>query len=181
MASSIQQQLTADSFLCIHQQHITADSFLYIRPSIPAGQQELSPTVPSYNPLPSARSLRDHRATLPTVSMPRPRIAKAARRAHAPQTRTPAQRAARQRSFHQRLAAVNGITSPSKVPRGQHPWAPPPPKKKKNQIYPCARCGYRCSYRENLRSHFPNCVKRNGNPDGLRWSDAVNGVVEAPM
>ena len=181
MASSIQQQLTADSFLYVRQQQLTAHSFLYIRPSIPASRQLLEPTVPGYHPLPPARSLPARRATLPTVSMPQPRIAKATRRAPGSQTRTPAQRAARQRSSHQRLAAVNGIASPSKVPHGQRPWAPPPPKKKTNSVYPCARCAHRCSSSKNVRSHFPACVKRNGNPDGLKWNDAINGVVKAPM
>ena len=171
MASGIQQQLTAANPT-------------YIVAIIPASRQLLGATVPGYHPLPPARSLPARRATLPTVSMPRSRLKETTRRERAPkksQTRTTAQRAARQRSFHQRLAAVNGIASPSKVPHGQRPWAPPPPGRKNNPIYPCARCAHRCSFRENVRSHFPACVKRNGNPDGLRWNDTINGVVEAPM
>ena len=131
-----------------------------------------------------AQSLPVRRTTRPTAPLPRSRSSKATRTVRATradQTRTPAQRAARQRSFHQRLAAVNGIASPSKVPRGHRPFVPDPPKRRSNLKWPCARCAHRCSYKENVRSHFPACLKRNGNPDRLRWDDAINGVVAAPL
>lgn len=154
-------------------------------PSVPASQQFCVSTAPGYQPFLLAQSLPARRANLPTPSLPRSRrIAKATRTLRATrtdQTRTPAQRAARQARFKQRLAVVNGIASPSKVPRGHRPVVPAPRKRRSDLIYPCARCAHRCAFRENVRSHFPACVERNGNPDGLRWDDAIKGIVEAPL
>ncbi len=176
--SGIQQQLRS------MQQQLAADNSRYIVLSVPASQQLSVSAAPGYQSSPAARILPAHQPSLPTPPLPRSRITKAtctARATKRDQTRTADQRAARQRSFHQRLASVNGIASPSRVARGCRPWVPPPPKRRSSLIYPCARCAHRCSNKGNVRQHFPACVERNGNPDGLRWDDAINGVVEAPL
>ena len=40
-------------------------------------------------------------------------------------------------------------------------------------IYPCSICGRRFNRKANVKVHMAPCVKRNGNPNGVRWDDAL--------
>ena len=69
------------------------------------------------------------------------------------------------------LAAINGVMIPSKIPPGQTPnqgiWVA-----KEIYVHPCSICGRRFFRKEQVKSHMPACVERNGNPNGVRWDDA---------
>ncbi|CAD6590563.1 MAG: hypothetical protein ASARMPREDX12_004419 [Alectoria sarmentosa] len=86
-------------------------------------------------------------------------------------------------SLEKRLAKVNGIVIPSKLPEGQQPLrarrtcpintnAKLDPDRSKT----CPICGYASSKASNIRPHFVACVKTNGNPTGAHWDDNFNFV-----
>ena len=63
--------------------------------------------------------------------------------------------------------AVCGVYSPEKMP----------PTGKGSQLgspYHCPRCDRRLSKRIYVKSHFPDCIAKHGNPDALRWNDHVS-------
>ena len=81
----------------------------------------------------------------------------------------------RKKKFNDRLNAVNGVVIPPKLP-----------PRKKSQVQPsqsrpsstplqisCPLCKSLFGKKDHVRSHFPACVDRNGNPDGLRWDDGL--------
>ena len=75
----------------------------------------------------------------------------------------------RVRKFKRRLAATSGIVIPTKVVPGHQP--------KGHQDYRtglwirCRICGSKFGSKCNVREHFVACVKENGNPLGLRYTD----------
>lgn len=86
-------------------------------------------------------------------------------------------------SLEKRLAKVNGIVIPSKLPEGQQPLkarkthpintnAKLDPDRSKT----CPICGHASSKASNIRPHFVACVKANGNPTGARWDDNFSYV-----
>ena len=82
----------------------------------------------------------------------------------------------RQKRFRTKLDAVNGVVIPSKLLPGQAPVTIPSHSQGK---YPlnrfCPVCGGTFASIGHVRSHFVNCVKRNGNPQGLRYDDKAHG------
>ncbi|KAG8528445.1 uncharacterized protein KY384_007363 [Bacidia gigantensis] len=99
-------------------------------------------------------------------------------RSHKDDTSITSQFLTRQMWLNKRLEAVNGVVSPSLVPRGYSPKRIPipyngkPPQDRKDWPVKCSICGDGFKNRVSVRKHFPVCVERNGNPEGKRWHDA---------
>ena len=68
--------------------------------------------------------------------------------------------------------AANGVMSPSRLKPGQSPIRSPEGGNRTNNHYnnKCLICGDFFSYRYRLKTHFIDCVGRNGNPQGLYWN-----------
>ncbi|MCJ1427672.1 hypothetical protein MMC29_005577 [Sticta canariensis] len=50
----------------------------------------------------------------------------------------------------------------------------PRPKEKSGSLnlkFECPRCSTRFSRRYSVKSHFPSCIERYGNPDALKWNE----------
>ena len=50
----------------------------------------------------------------------------------------------------------------------------PHPKEKSGSLnlkFQCPRCSTRFSRRYSVKSHFPSCIERHGNPDALKWNE----------
>lgn len=82
-------------------------------------------------------------------------------------------------SHQQRLAEVNGVVIPSKLPAGHQPLISPKNyptaiKLDNARIDTCPICGHAGKDSRSLRVHFVACVKRNGNPTGARWDDNLS-------
>ena len=63
---------------------------------------------------------------------------------------------------------VCGVVSPDMVP----PGAAQPYSYRENPkwTYSCPRCHMNLSRRFTVKTHFPRCIKKYGNPQGLTWS-----------
>lgn len=81
-----------------------------------------------------------------------------------------AKRAARMRRMHSRLNAVNGVVIPSKLAEGQVPVKVRSHThgNKPLRLF-CPRCKGAYAEKSHVKSHFPACVDRNGDPEGLTW------------
>ncbi len=89
-----------------------------------------------------------------------------------PQARQPSSQRAIE--FKNRLAAVNGVVIPSTLADGQRPLTLPSQARAGTPaLLSCPRCQSRFVQRDHVRSHFPACITRNGNPEGLRWDDGL--------
>ena len=80
----------------------------------------------------------------------------------------------RKTKFNNRFNAVNGVVIPPKLPAVKPAQSQTgKPRSSIQSQFSCPLC--KCCFvrRDNIRSHFPVCVERNGNPDGLRWDDGV--------
>lgn len=68
--------------------------------------------------------------------------------------------------------AVNGIVSPSRLKPGQSPIKFPEGGQFTKNRYrnKCLICGDFFSCRDRLKTHFVDCVSRNGNPQGFYWN-----------
>ena len=84
--------------------------------------------------------------------------------------------------FEKRLAKVNGVVIASKIPPGGKVLKPTTQRyeryvrktsRKTKRTRICIICDYDCLSRSGLRKHFVVCVERNGNPNGVRWDDAL--------
>ena len=80
----------------------------------------------------------------------------------------------RTKRFNDRLDAVNGVVTPSKLLPGILP------DKHKSKAHAdahlsmfCPRCKGGFAKRDHVKSHFATCVGHNGNPEGLRWDDGL--------
>lgn len=80
----------------------------------------------------------------------------------------------RTKAMHARLDAVNGVVIPSKLAKGELPMGieSHAGADKSLDLF-CPLCKSAFGKRDHVRSHFPSCVNRNGNPDGLRWDDGL--------
>lgn len=96
-----------------------------------------------------------------------------ARTARIPQRRSRGrQESQRTRDMNDRLDAVNGVVIPSRLPAGEVPEILPSHAKAATPLrFECPRCEGPFARKDHVKSHFPACVERNGNPDGLRWDD----------
>ncbi|CAD6568604.1 MAG: hypothetical protein ASARMPREDX12_001594 [Alectoria sarmentosa] len=81
----------------------------------------------------------------------------------------------RNRNAKERLAAVNGIVIPSKLSAGQLP-SQGTFERNERQKNPCIICGRKFVEKRQVRAHSVTCVKRNGNPTGARWDDALKSA-----
>ena len=80
-----------------------------------------------------------------------------------------------------RLDSVNGIIIPSKLADEQLPLVLPSQAKGGTPaLLSCPRCQSRFVQKDHVRSHFPACVDRNGNPDGVRWDDGLPKLSRGP-
>lgn len=69
-----------------------------------------------------------------------------------------------------RLDAVNGVIIPSKLAPGEEPKKRISKASADTPLYLfCPLCKSGFARKDHMRSHFPGCVGRNGNPNGLRW------------
>ena len=88
-----------------------------------------------------------------------------------PHKKTAVQNKERNAKAERNLAAVNGVIIPSKVAPGESPaqggW-----KDSDRMVHACSICERRFAARHQVKSHMLACVKRNGNPNGVRWDDA---------
>ena len=84
--------------------------------------------------------------------------------------------------FGKRLARVNGVFIASKIPQGgdvfKKRYQRPnklghKTKRKTKSRMACIICDSDCRDSRGLRNHFVACVERNGNPNGVRWNDAL--------
>ncbi|KAM0802283.1 hypothetical protein BDR22DRAFT_971360 [Usnea florida] len=90
----------------------------------------------------------------------------------------PPSSSARTKLFNDKLAAVNGVVLPDKLPPGTAPLVHQSKVKNANGkrlTIRCPRCGGLFGKRDHVRSHFVACVGRNGNPEGLRWDEGGEG------
>ena len=77
---------------------------------------------------------------------------------------------------YDRLDTVNGVVTPSKLAPDQAPIMRPSRANAGTPLrYVCPLCTARFANSWHVKSHFPGCVGRNGNPDGLRWDHEVGG------
>ena len=76
-----------------------------------------------------------------------------------------------------KLRASSGIVSASKVLPGQSPAKPNefPDRRSADRVrnITCPLCEGTFATLNQLQSHFPACVTRNGNPDGLFWDETL--------
>ena len=80
----------------------------------------------------------------------------------------------RTRVMNQRLESVNGVVSASKLAPGMLPVAYRSQAKSGYSLsLACPVCGGLFGKLDHVRSHFPACVDKNGNPLGLRWDDGL--------
>ncbi len=86
------------------------------------------------------------------------------------------ERDARKRHFDERLATVNGIITPSKLPPGEAPIRAIYDTSE-DRIYACPICGELHKRTSHVKSHFASCAENNGNPRGARWDDAWRGTM----
>ena len=88
---------------------------------------------------------------------------------------------ARTKKKEDRLNAVNGVVIPSKLAVGQSPWMAPPQSGSSATLdFACPLCKGYFNKMDHVKSHFPACVDRNGNPDGLRWNDGLPVLKRGP-
>lgn len=83
-------------------------------------------------------------------------------------------KSARAQKDHEKLAAVNGVVIPSKLDPGTKPT--PQQSHADDQSYlshTCTICKSRFGKTSHVKSHFPACVERFGNPNGARWDDDI--------
>ena len=73
-----------------------------------------------------------------------------------------------------RLAAVDGVVIPSRLPAGKSPSCRTSYRSSDRHVYPCSICGRKFIEKGTLRAHFLACVKRNGNPTGARWDSSLD-------
>ena len=79
---------------------------------------------------------------------------------------------ARVKAMHDRLDAVNGVVIPSKLADGRVPTnLGSKARDGKTLNLFCPLCKGAFGKKDHVKSHFPACVKRNGNPDGRKWDD----------
>ena len=87
----------------------------------------------------------------------------------------------RTKKRNDRLSAVNGVVIPSKLAVGQLPYTGPcQPGDSATLNLSCPLCKGPFGRADHVRSHFPACVDRNGNPDGLRWNDGLPVLKRGP-
>ena len=84
----------------------------------------------------------------------------------------------RARKFWSELKASSGIVFASQLQPGQSPSKPIELSKLRRagrvRDVSCPICGALFATPYHLQSHFPVCVRRNGNPDGLFWDEALS-------
>ena len=86
--------------------------------------------------------------------------------------RSRGQESERTRYMIDKLNAVNGVVIPSRLAAGEVPEILPSHAKPSTPLrFACPLCQGPFARKDHVRSHFPACVERNGNPDGLRWND----------
>ncbi|KAL8922444.1 MAG: hypothetical protein Q9208_005166 [Pyrenodesmia sp. 3 TL-2023] len=68
---------------------------------------------------------------------------------------------------------VCGIVTPEKLPPLNKP-------DEENKSSACGRCLQLFVMRSSIRRHFPSCVRKHGNPKGLRWVDTVDFTPDPP-
>lgn len=80
-----------------------------------------------------------------------------------------------------RLDAVSGVIVPSKLAPGEKP------KNLQGQarattpiLFFCPLCEGGFARKDHMCSHFPACVDRNGNPNGLRWDHGLPSLKRGP-
>lgn len=87
----------------------------------------------------------------------------------------------RTKKRNDRLSAVNGVVIPSKLAVGQLPYTGPcQPGDSATLNLSCPLCKGPFGKMDHVKSHFPACVDRNGNPDGLRWNDGLPVLKRGP-
>ena len=87
----------------------------------------------------------------------------------------------RTKKRNDRLSAVNGVVIPSKLAVGQLPYTGPcQPGDSATLNLSCPLCKGPFGKMDHVRSRFPACVDRNGNPDGLRWNDGLPVLKRGP-
>ena len=80
----------------------------------------------------------------------------------------------RMRITKDKLDAVNGVISASKLGPGQSPQAHTSQAKSGDPLnFTCPLCLGPFGTKAHVKSHFPACVGRNGNPMGLSWDDGM--------
>lgn len=83
----------------------------------------------------------------------------------------------RARKFWRELKASSGIVFPSHLQPGQPPSKPIDLTKLRRadrvRNVSCPICGALFATPYHLQGHFPVCVRRNGNPDGLFWDETL--------
>ncbi|KAL9639989.1 MAG: hypothetical protein Q9164_000567 [Protoblastenia rupestris] len=79
------------------------------------------------------------------------------------------------RHYYSRLAAVNGVFSPSKLNQGQSPIKIIPRKGTDDTIRDkkCPICGSGFARLKHVETHFLACVRKNGNPEAKKWDDGM--------
>ena len=90
----------------------------------------------------------------------------------------------RKTKSNDRLNAVNGVVVPPKLLARRtfhvHPPSLPRPSSTPGSHFACPLCKSLFGRKDHVRSHFPACVDRNGNLDGLRWDDGLPKFPRGP-
>lgn len=86
----------------------------------------------------------------------------------------PDKRSARTKKMDAQLDACNGVVIPSTLAVGEQPWIIPSQARRGAVLpFPCPICDSNYGRKDHVKSHFPSCVKRNGNPYGFCWDDLI--------
>lgn len=82
---------------------------------------------------------------------------------------------------NRRLDAVNGVIIPSRLAPGEVPKNLQSRSRAGTPLtLLCPLCRGGFGKKDHIKSHFPACVERNGNPDGLRWDHRLPSSKPGP-
>ena len=80
----------------------------------------------------------------------------------------------RSKNRSDRLEAVNGVVIPSKLAEGELPKNLASRTRANTPLHwLCPICRGAFGQKDHVKSHFPACVERNGNPYGMRWDSGL--------
>lgn len=107
--------------------------------------------------------------------------ASASQSSHSSPTSKPKQ-SERTRIENDKMNAVSGVVIPSKLAEGKSPMMNVGSYASGHtpRNFFCPLCKGAFGKKDHVKSHFPSCVGRNGNPDGLRWDDGLPLLKRGP-
>ena len=139
--------------------------------SQPTQQYETPLPAPSENPLHLSQTISN-----PPADTPMPDATQGATQPR----RKALHQSARSRRENERLQAASGKVTPSRLAPGEKPVRIGR-EVEDDSSFPirCPICDSRFHRKDHVKSHFPKCAEKYGNPMGSRWDDGVPGNFRA--